>query len=196
MKLQKPGHINEDEYKNLSKITEAVLPSMAVAVVKYNEKGQPYQAKYCIVVLGNLDPNNWSKSDCFAPVMSQLDFRILLSEACRKRCKPKTGDFEQAFCQSFLPNNESYIIRPPKGCFLTPPNTYLLLEKTLYELKRSPRHWYLKATEVLTSLGLHECQNAPCIFRGYLPSHTNPEDKIILDLYVDNFIYFSKSLMI
>ena len=78
----------------MMKLTGTALLSMAVAVIKKNKKGIPYCAKYCICVLGNLDPHNWSKTDCYSPVMSQLEFRILLSKACCKWCHPHTGDFE------------------------------------------------------------------------------------------------------
>ena len=35
--------------------------------IKYDQHGNPDWAKYRIVVLGNLDPTNWSAADCFAP---------------------------------------------------------------------------------------------------------------------------------
>mmetsp|Transcript_17053 Transcript_17053/g.24126 ORF Transcript_17053/g.24126 Transcript_17053/m.24126 type:complete len:163 (-) Transcript_17053:645-1133(-) len=158
--------MSKDEYKNMISLIGTALPSMAVAVVKHDENGQPYQVKYQICVLGNLDLHKWSKRDCYAPDMSQLEFRILLSEACKKRCHLRTGDFEQAFCQSILLQEEQYVVCPPKGCFITPPNTSILLKKTLYGLKRSPHHWYMKAKQVLNDLGLHECKNVSCIFQG------------------------------
>eukprot|EP00957_Ditylum_brightwellii_P069027 5239900-Ditylum_brightwellii.AAC.1 len=76
---------------------------MAIATIKPDEYGKPQQAKYRIVVLGNMDPNNWTKNDCFAPVMSQLEFRLLIATAVQMKRTIKGGDFKQAFCQSFLP---------------------------------------------------------------------------------------------
>ena len=68
--------------------------------------------------------------------------------------------------------------------------TYLLLKKTLYGLKRSPKHWFNKATPAFKSIGLKQCINAPCLFRrqnlGYAPY-------LYLGLYVDDFVYYSKS---
>ena len=46
---------------------------------KYDETGQPKRAKYRIVALGNMDPYAWEKSDCYAPVISQLELRLLVS---------------------------------------------------------------------------------------------------------------------
>jgi hypothetical protein len=54
---------------------------MAIATIKYDEFNWPKFAKYRIVVLGNLDYHNWSKESIAAPVMSQLELRILTSLA-------------------------------------------------------------------------------------------------------------------
>mmetsp|Transcript_11464 Transcript_11464/g.16212 ORF Transcript_11464/g.16212 Transcript_11464/m.16212 type:complete len:93 (-) Transcript_11464:188-466(-) len=75
-------------------------------------------------------------------VLSHLELRFLISLAVSKRCIPKTGDIAQAFVQSILPENEKYVLRPPPGCPYTPPNAYWLLKRTLYGLKRSPKHFY------------------------------------------------------
>jgi len=163
---------------------------MAISKIKTDADGNPDRAKYCIVVLGNLDPHNWSSSDCFAPVLSPLELRLMISLATKLRIIPKTGDVSQAFCQSVLPENEKYIIKPPKGCLITPSDVYLLLKKTLYGLKRSPCHWYDTCTKVLKSIGLRPCPNAPCLFTGTL---IEGEPPICLGLFVDDFIYFSKS---
>ena len=118
------------------------MPSMAIVVIKYDGDGNPIRAKYRICALGNLDPHNWSKADYFAPVLSQLELRFLVSLAVHLNVFPKTGDITQAFCQSVLPESEKYILHPPVGCPISPPKTYWKLKKTLYRLKRSPRHFY------------------------------------------------------
>ena len=107
-----------------------------------------------------------------------------------KECVPKTGDVSQAFVQSTLPKGEEYVIRPPPGCPLSQKGTYLKLLKTLYGLKRSPRHWYEKARKTLISIGLKPLEHSPCIFTGVL---IQGEPLIYLGLYVDDFIYFCES---
>jgi hypothetical protein len=167
-----------------------IMPTMAISTIKYDGDGNPSRAKYRIVALGNLDPHSWTKQDCFAPVLSQLELRFLTALAVRKKCIPKTGDVTQAFCQSCLPEDEHYICRPPPGCPITPPNTYWRLKKTLYGLKRSPRHFYELARKILLSLGLKQHPTSPCIFYGSLIDGHPP---LYLGLYVDDFIYFSES---
>ena len=135
-------YITEEEYQVLRPVIGNALSSMAISKIKIYEKGNPDRAKYCIIVLGNLDPHDWSNSDCYAPVMSPLELRLLVPIATQMRRIAKTGDISQAFCQSVLSDDERYVIRPPHGCPITPSKTYLLLKKTLYGLRRSPRHWY------------------------------------------------------
>jgi Reverse transcriptase (RNA-dependent DNA polymerase). len=181
-------YITEKEYQNLKSILGRPLPTMAISKIKRDSQGKPTRAKYRIVVLGNLDPHNWSKSDCFAPVLSAMELRLLLAIATQAKVVPKQCDAIQAFCQTTLPSEEQYVCTPPKGCPITPPNTYLLLKKTLYGLKRSPRHWYETAKDALISIGLQPCPNAPCIFSGVLIPDKPP---LYVGIYVDDFIYFS-----
>lgn len=182
--------ISESEYNNMKHILGNLLPTMAISIIKHDGEGKPDRAKYRIVALGNLDPHNWSKTDCFAPVLSPMELRFLTALATQNKCIPKTGDVRQAFCQSYLPPGEEYICRPPPGCPLTPPGTYWKLKKTLYGLKRSPRHFYELARKTLLSIGLKQHPSSPCIFYGSLIEGQPP---LYLGLYVDDFIYFSSS---
>jgi hypothetical protein len=182
--------ISEEEYQSMKHLSKGLLPTMAIATIKYDGDGKPDRAKYRIVALGNLDPNQWSKSDCFAPVLSQLELRFLIALAAQQKCIPKTGDVNQAFCQSCLPPDEYYICKPPPGCPLSKPKSYWKLKKTLYGLKRSPRHFYELARKILTNIGLKQHPTSPCIFYGTL---IEGEPPLYLGLYVDDFVYFSPS---
>lgn len=178
-------YITEEQYQTLRPVTGNALPTMALSKVKKDEDGNPDRAKYRIVALGNLDPHDWSSSDCFAPVLSPLELRLLISISTKMKIVPKTGDVSQAFVQSVLPDDEKYIVKPPHGCPITPKNTYLLLKKTLYGLRRSPRHWYETCKKTLLSLGLRPCANAPCIFHGTIIPGEPP---LYLGLFVDDFV--------
>ena len=182
--------ITNEEYQNMKSKIKGILPTMAIATIKTDREGNPVRAKYRIVALGNLDSHPWSKQDCFAPVLSQMELRLLISIAVRLKIIPKTGDVSQAFVQSLLPDGESYICRPPVGCPLTPKNCYWKLLKTLYGLKRSPRHWYETAKKILCDIGFKQSTHSPCIFVGNLIKHQPPA---YLGLYVDDFIFFLQS---
>ena len=180
--------ITESDYQRNKSKFGAILPTMAISTIKHDENGKPKRAKYRIVALGNLDPHQWRKEDCYAPVMSLMELRFLTALAVRQNRFLKSGDFKQAFCQAVLPQNETYVLRPPHGCPLTPKGAYWHLQRTLYGLKRSPRHWYEKAVELFAKIGLKQCPNAPCLFKG-TPIKNKPP--IYLGLYVDDFVYFS-----
>jgi len=180
--------ITDQEYETNKNKYGPLLPTMALSTVKFDECGTPKRAKYRIVVLGNLDPHDWTKSECFAPVMSQLELRLLTAIAVKHKCILKAGDVKQAFVQALLPPEETYVLRPPPGCPLTPNNSYWLLKRSLYGLKRAPHHWYEKASALLQLTGLKPLPNSPCIFKGQIEQGKPP---LYLGLYVDDFVYFS-----
>ena len=135
-------------------------------------------------------PQTGPPATAFAPVISPLKLRLLVAIATQMKRICKTGDVAQAFCQSVLPDDEQYVIKPPHGCPITPSATYLLLKKTLYGLRRSSRHWYNTCKKTLAEIGLFLLPNAPCIFTGTI---LDGEPPIYLGLFVDDFIYFSAS---
>jgi hypothetical protein len=118
--------ISEKEFRLLSKGAKP-LPSMAIATIKYDEHNRPKRAKYRIVVLGNLDYHQWSRSSTAAPVMSQLELRLLTSLAVLHKRTWKNCDVKQAFVQSSLPPNEEYFTSGGLSSFST---KYLLASYT------------------------------------------------------------------
>ena len=81
--------IDEEEYKRIRQVVGRALPTMAISTIKYDEKGNPKQCKYRIVVLGNLDNHSWSKTDCFAPILSMPELRLLVDISVGMKRIPK-----------------------------------------------------------------------------------------------------------
>ncbi len=104
----------------------------------------PLWAKSRIVVLGNRESRDCSKSDCFAPVLWFDSLRFLVSLSTQHRWPLTQGDCKNAFCQGILLPEETTIVRPPSGDPDASKDEYWLLLKTLYGLCRSPHHWYEK----------------------------------------------------
>ena len=121
--------ISETDYNLFQKTLGPTLPSIALSNIKKDSDGNPERDKYRICVLGNLDPHNWTTTDCFATFLSAVDLRFLINLAVKNKCIPKSGDVSQAFCQAYPPENEKYVCKAPAGDTLTPPNMYLLLKK-------------------------------------------------------------------
>jgi hypothetical protein len=181
--------ITEDQYKLLSKGKKA-LPTMAIATIKYDDRNRPKRAKYRLVVLGNLDYHTWSKESTAAPVLSQLELRLLTSLAIFHQRVLKNCDVKQAFIQSTLPPNEEYFLRPPAGCPRSKPGQYWHLLRSLYGLKRAPKLWFDMLSAHLHAMGLKSSPNSPCLFTGVLVPGEPP---IFVGIYVDDIIYFSAS---
>lgn len=79
---------------------------------------------------------------------------------------------------------------PPHNFPITPNNTYLILKEKKYIFKRFPKHWYEKVKSAFKSVEIKFCLNSPCLFTGIIIKNKPP---LYLVLYIDDFIYFSKS---
>jgi len=123
--------LSEEQFHQLG-IAHKALPTMAIATFKYDANNKPKRAKYRLVVLGNLDYHTWSKEATAAPVMSQLELRLLTSLAVYHRRVLKNCDVKQAFIQSTLPENEEYLFTP--SSWLSPFQTGSILEAAPFSL--------------------------------------------------------------
>jgi hypothetical protein len=169
---------------------------MCVLTIKPDEMLRPHRAKSRIVVLGNHEDRIWSKPEKYAPVLRSDTLRLIVSMAVQQRCTLKQGDCKNAFCQGILPPDEITIVKPPIGDPDAKKDEYWLLKRTLYGLRRSPKHWYDKIRNILTSVGLKQNPYDPCLFSGKIIDPTAPSDSpssspLTLGLYVNDFVYFS-----
>jgi hypothetical protein len=173
------------------------IPTMCVLTIKKDEQLLPLQAKSRIVALDNLEERFWSKSDCFAPVLSQDLLCFITSLAVEKGQAPRQGGCKNAFCHGILSPEETTIVCPPAGDPAAEPQEYWLLLKTLYGLRRSPHHWYDKINAIPISIGLTPSLKDPCLYSGLIqdpsdPSSGKSSSPLTLGLYVDDFVYFSE----
>ena len=128
----------------------------------------PLWAKSRIVVLGNRENRDWSKSNRFAPVLRFKSLRFLVSMSTQHRRALKQGDCKNAFCQGILPAEETTIVRPPSGDPDASKDKYRLLLKTLYGLYWSPHHWYDKINAILCSVGLTPSLHDLYLYIGFV----------------------------
>ena len=173
------------------------IPMMCVLTIKKDEQLTPLRAKSRIVVLGNRETRDWSKSDRFAPVL-RFDSLWFLVSMLTQHCRPiKQRDCKNAFCQGVLPAEETTIVRPPSGDPDSSKDEYWLLLKILYGLRWSPSHWYEKINAILCSIGLTPCLHDPCLYTDFVldpkdPSSPQSSKPLALGIYVDDFVYFSE----
>ena len=76
--------IGEEDYRKIiaehSKDAMAI-PTMNIFTIKDDKEGNPLRAKSQIVALGNLEQREWTREDQYAPVLSNISSRLLLSMA-------------------------------------------------------------------------------------------------------------------
>ena len=103
----------------------------------------------------------------------------------------KQGDCKNAFCNGILPDDEITIVRPPIGCPRSEPGTYWKLNKTLYGLSCSPKHWFEKLMgHLINDMGFRLMMQDRCVLKC-TPFQGQPP--IYLGIYVDDFVYYSES---
>jgi Reverse transcriptase (RNA-dependent DNA polymerase) len=167
-----------------------IIPSMNVQTIKKDEAGTPVCAKSRIVALGNHEDTLWEPGDVHAPVIRKESDRLLTTLAVDMGRTQKQGDCKNAFLHPTLPPDEIVIVRPPPGCPFSKPGELWLLNKTLYGLFRSPKHWYDTLCQALRDIGMTPTVHDPCVFTGTLI----PGGPLLyLGVYVDDFTYFSAS---
>jgi hypothetical protein len=109
--------IDESEYQNIkTKTGKLAIPSMGILNIKTDGVGNPVRAKTRVVVLGNKDTMEWSKADCYAPVVSQPIVRLMTTLAVKSKRVLKQGDCKNAFCHPVLPADEVTVVKPPPHC--------------------------------------------------------------------------------
>ena len=95
---------------------------MCVQTMKYKD-GYPDRVKSRIVVLGNQQSTQFTPSDTYTPVVSQNQFRCLLSIAPQHKHKLKQGNVKNTFYNGILLADEVVVVTPPKGRPLSNPNS-------------------------------------------------------------------------
>ena len=122
--MQVYDEITKEELNKLQHKSGCLIPTKYILTIKYKD-GYPHCTKYRIVVLGNQQQHTYSKKDKYAPIISQNQFGYLLSIAISYKRRLRQGDVKNAFCNGILPNNEMVVIKPPKDCPYSSPNTYV-----------------------------------------------------------------------
>ena len=106
--------------------------TMCILTIKKDEQFIPLWEKSRIVVLGNQEDCNWSKSDHVAPVLRFDSIRFLVSLAVQRRRSLKQGSCKNSFCKGILPPDEFTIVPPPLSSLDAPKDEYWLLRSMVW----------------------------------------------------------------
>jgi hypothetical protein len=127
--------------------------------------------------------------ETYAPVSSSRAIRILLALAASNGMLIHQMDVETAFLHAAL-EEEIYML-PPKGLII-PDGKVLLLKKSLYGLKQSPRNFNMELNKtIVEEMGFTRCISDACIYIKTIDGLD-----IYIAVYVDDIIIACKDINI
>jgi Reverse transcriptase (RNA-dependent DNA polymerase) len=96
--------------------------------------------------------------DTFAPVAKLVLIGAVLAMATMQDMKLHQIDIKGAYLNGELTDQETIFMSQPPG-YLVPDSTgkVFQLQKMLYGLKQSRRHWYQKLVEIMVKMGFMHC---------------------------------------
>jgi hypothetical protein len=125
--------------------------------------------------------------DTFSPVAKLASIRTILALAARHDWDVDTFDFNSAYLNGELGEEEEIYMQEPPG-FEESTGSVKWLRKSLYGLKQAGRRWYDTLTRALNDLGLCVTQADPGVFRAQVE-----DDVLILAVHVDDCVITSSS---
>lgn len=126
--------------------------------------------------------------ETFSPVIRHSTLRLLFALSVQYGMDVTHLDITTAFLNGNLKENIFMYI--PEGLIVKGSNKVFKLKKAIYGLKQSSLAWYEKVEETLCNLGYCKSKLEPCVF---IKNHNNNSIKIIVGIYVDDFIIFSNN---
>ena len=163
-----------------------IVTSKWVFKIKYTVNNFIDRYKARLVARGYTQIFGLDYEETFSPTLRQESLRMLLSLAAYFGFEIEQMDVPNAYLKADL--EEIIYMEMPEG--LTPPPGYedcvLRLRKGLYGLKQSGREWNKRISKFLRSIGYKTLTGDNCVF-------VNQTSHVIIALYVDDLLIFSKS---
>lgn len=171
--------------------SHTVLPVQVVWKVKYHADGSIARHKARVVCGGHRQKEGIDYNDVFAPTLSMVALRTILSSAAAGGHHVHNLDVKTAFLYADI-KEEVYIELPPTMPTTDEHGRALVgrLNKTLYGLHQSPREWHLLLAGWLISQGFTRCTAEPCVFVKNIGTATS----LVVAVFVDDIVCCSPSL--
>lgn len=177
--------------------TANILTSKWVFKRKLSSTNAPIRYKARLVIRGFQQIDGIDYDETYAPVAKLTSLRMLLALAAHFDWEIEQLDVVTAFLNP--PIDENVYMEIPSGIKLgttqnvPPPSTHVVkLRKALYGLKQAPRLWYQHIDRFLQSIGFTRSTADPNVYIQNGDS-SNPHDRVILLLYVDDLLLFGSS---
>jgi hypothetical protein len=118
--------------------------------------------------------------ETYAPVTSNRAIKALLAIAASNGMMIHQMDIDTAFLNA--PLDEDIYMLPPEGLDI-PEGKVLLLKKSLYGLKQSPRNFNKTLNKTIVNMGFKRCMSDTCMYTNNI----NGND-VYIAIYVDDII--------
>ena len=170
--LEETGNLEIIERNTVPKGCQ-ILPLSEVFRIKASGK---YKTRIC--ARGDLQR---SVEDTFAPTLSAESVRILVALAAHFQVDLHQGDVKCAFLHGKL-DKEIYLELPDGHSRKEGKRFVYRTSNSIYGLRVSPKKWYERLVNSLTSFGLLQCRTEPCLFT---------KNNFYLGVYVDDLLFIS-----
>ena len=164
-----------------------IVGSKWVFRIKRKADGSIEKYKARLVAQGFTQKFGVDYFDTFSPVAKLSSFRTILAIAARNDWDADTFDFNGAYLNGKLGDNEEIYMKPPPGYANEGEHVKRLL-KSLYGLKQARRKWYDTLSHALTDLGFQVNDADPGVFSSQVENHTT-----ILAIHVDDCLITGSS---
>ena len=151
--------------------------------IKRDSNGNILKFKSRLVAKGYNQKQGIDYNRTYAPVATYSTFRCLMALSAQLKLKMIHYDFESAYLNGRLANDEEIFMTIPEGYYSDENKSQkvLRLRKCLYGLKQSGRNWNIELDEALKQSGLKRSKADPCLY-----TYRQRKSIILLLLYVDD----------
>ena len=159
-----------------------VVDSKWVLRIKKNAAGEIEKYKARLVARGFTQIYGVDYYETYAPVARLSSFRLLLAIAARNNWPVDTFDFDSAYLNCVLGDDEIIYLEQPPGYETDDPNHWVWrLYKSLYGLKQGAKNWYEALRKALDELGFERTEADHGVFVKKAPGNI-----IIVAVHVDD----------
>ncbi|KAH9650014.1 hypothetical protein KPL70_026198 [Citrus sinensis] len=148
---------------------------------------EPRRFKARLVAKGYTQNEGIDFKEVFSHVVRHASIRVLLALTAVYDMELDQLDVKTTFLHGNL-QEEIFMTQPEGYTDQIKPNHVCLPKKSLYGLKQSPRQWYLRFDEFITSHGFNKCSFDCCVYY----KTTKADLRIYLLLYVDDMLIACK----
>lgn len=159
-----------------------VIKNKWIYNLKNTTNNDAVKFKARLVAVGCTQKEGTDYMESFSPVIKMESFRALIAISSTKRMHIKQYDVKTAYLYGNL--DKPVFMEQPEGFITRKKKDYVCkIEKSIYGLPQSGRHWNEKFDETLKGIGLKNIPEDPCVYKL-----EKNKRLLIVGIYVDDCI--------